>query len=88
MEIKKKSSWRILQKEKSLNCEILVFEHKDNPEAGLQVPGGTIEEDELVIDALIPRNRRRNRNKSRMILVLKGKVNKTNYYPENQKYSL
>ena len=30
------------------NCEILVFEQKDNPDAGLQVPGGTIENDELI----------------------------------------
>ena len=34
------------------NWEILVFEQKDNPDAGLQVPGGTIESDELIIDAL------------------------------------
>ena len=27
------------------NLELLVFEHKDFPEAGLQVPAGTIEED-------------------------------------------
>lgn len=33
-------------------CKLLVFEHKDQPEAGLQVPGGTIEKDEEVIDAL------------------------------------
>ena len=32
--------------------EILVFEQKDNPDAGLQVPGGTIEKDELLLDAL------------------------------------
>lgn len=34
------------------NLELLVFEHKNHPEAGLQVPGGTIEEDEMLIDAL------------------------------------
>lgn len=32
--------------------EILVFEHRDYPEAGIQVPAGTIEENELPIDAL------------------------------------
>ena len=34
------------------NLELLVFEHKNHPEAGLQVPGGSIEEDEMIIDAL------------------------------------
>ncbi|MBO1911128.1 NUDIX domain-containing protein, partial [Microvirga sp. 3-52] len=34
------------------NWEILVFKQKDNPDAGIQVPGGTIESDEFIIDAL------------------------------------
>jgi len=34
------------------HLEILVFTQKDREEAGVQVPGGTIEQDEMVIDAL------------------------------------
>lgn len=63
--------------------EILVFEHKNNLEAGLQVPGGTIEDGELVIDALF-REIEEETGINREDLVLKGKVNKTNYYPENR----
>ncbi len=33
-------------------CELLVFEHAGMPEAGLQVPGGTIEEGETPIRAV------------------------------------
>jgi len=32
--------------------EVLVFRHRDHPEAGVQVPGGTIDEGELPVDAL------------------------------------
>ena len=39
MEFKRKVLAYITKGEEP-NCEILVFEHKDNPEAGLQVPGG------------------------------------------------
>ncbi|MCG3086390.1 NUDIX hydrolase [Sporosarcina cyprini] len=65
------------------DLKLLVFEQKDHPEAGIQVPGGTIEEDELLIDALyreveeetgIPRDR----------LELVGKLHKKNHYPKNQ----
>jgi len=65
------------------NLELLVFEHKHEPEAGLQVPGGTIEDDEMLIDALyreiteetgIPRDE----------LAFLGKVHKYNYYPEDK----
>ena len=34
------------------NKELLVFEHEDAPGAGLQVPGGTVEENELLVDAV------------------------------------
>jgi 8-oxo-dGTP pyrophosphatase MutT (NUDIX family) len=33
--------------------ELLVFRHRDFPEAGLQVPGGTVEEGELPHDAVL-----------------------------------
>jgi 8-oxo-dGTP diphosphatase len=65
------------------NWEILVFEHKDNSAAGLQVPGGTIEDDELVSDALF-REIEEETGINRDELVLKGQVNKTRYYPENK----
>ena len=32
--------------------ELLVFSHKDFPQVGYQVPGGTVEDEELLIDAL------------------------------------
>lgn len=32
--------------------ELLVFRHLDHPEAGVQVPGGTIDEGEAPVDAL------------------------------------
>jgi 8-oxo-dGTP pyrophosphatase MutT (NUDIX family) len=32
--------------------ELLVFEHRDNPEAGTQVPAGTVEAGEEIADAL------------------------------------
>ncbi|WP_019413544.1 NUDIX domain-containing protein [Paenisporosarcina sp. TG20] len=41
-----------ITREKNENMELLVFEHKDYPEAGLQVPGGTVEENERLIDAM------------------------------------
>jgi 8-oxo-dGTP diphosphatase len=63
--------------------QILVFEQKDNPDAGLQVPGGTIEEDELLLDALY-REIEEETGIQRSDLELKGKVNKTNYFPEHK----
>ena len=51
MEIKRKVL-AYITKDDHDERKILVFEHKDHPEAGLQVPGGTIEEDESLIDAL------------------------------------
>ncbi|MBO0601657.1 NUDIX domain-containing protein [Sporosarcina sp. E16_3] len=63
--------------------QILVFEQKDNPDAGLQVPGGTIEKDELLLDALY-REIEEETGIQRSNLELKGKVNKTNYFPEHK----
>ena len=64
------------------DLEILVFEQKDKPNAGWQVPGGTIESDELIIDALY-REIEEETGITRQDLELRGKVNKTNYYPRN-----
>jgi len=63
--------------------EILAFKQKDNPKAGLQVPGGTIESDELIIDALY-REIEEETGIVREDLELKGKITKNNYYPEHK----
>ena len=64
-------------------CEILVFEQKDHPEAGLQVPGGTIENDELLIDALY-REVEEETGIRRDDLELVGKVSKMKYYVDER----
>ncbi|MFC4410050.1 NUDIX domain-containing protein [Chungangia koreensis] len=61
--------------------ELLVFEHKDIPEAGIQVPGGTIEEDELLIDALY-REIEEETGITRNELTLVGKIRKYLFFPE------
>lgn len=81
MEIKRKVLAYITRGQEP-NWEILVFEHKDHPNAGWQVPGGTIESDELIIDALY-REIEEETGIPRKDLELNGKVNKTNYYPED-----
>ncbi len=63
--------------------ELLVFEHRDFPEAGLQVPGGTIERDELLIDALY-REIEEESGIQRDELVLCGKLHKTNFFPKDK----
>lgn len=82
MKLKRKVLAYITKGEKS-DRQILVFEHKGNPEAGLQVPGGTIEKDELLLDALY-REIEEETGIYRDDLILKGKVNKTNHFPENR----
>ena len=64
------------------DLEILVFEHKDHPNAGWQVPGGTIENDELVIDALY-REIKEEAGISRQELELKGEIFQTNYFSKH-----
>lgn len=63
--------------------KLLVFEQKGRPDAGLQVPGGTIEEDELLIDALY-REVEEETGIPRELFQLEGKVSKTKYYPEDK----
>lgn len=82
MEMKRKVLGYITRGEEP-NWELLVFKHKNMPEAGYQVPGGVIEHEELIIDALY-REIEEETGIPRDELVLKGKVNKTNYYPENK----
>lgn len=82
MELKRKVLAYITKGEEA-DREILVFEQKNNPDAGLQVPGGTIEDDEFLIDALY-REIEEETGIPRKDLELQGKVNKTNYFPENR----
>lgn len=65
------------------NRQLLVFDHKVEKEAGLQVPGGTIEDDELIIDALY-REIYEETGIERDELQLVGKLEKTNYFPPNK----
>ncbi|RNF38435.1 NUDIX hydrolase [Planococcus salinus] len=63
--------------------ELLVFEHEGEPEAGLQVPGGTIEEGEMLIDALY-REVQEETGLPREALEFVGKIQKYNYYPDHK----
>lgn len=65
------------------NLELLVFEHKNEPDAGLQVPGGTIEEGEMLIDALY-REITEETGITRDKLSFMGKIHKYNYYPNGK----
>jgi 8-oxo-dGTP diphosphatase len=83
MEIKRKVL-AYITKDDHDERKILVFEQKDHPEAGLQVPGGTIEEDDPLIDALY-REIEEETGIHRDQLQLNGKVNKMNYFPAHRK---
>ncbi|KIL48182.1 NUDIX hydrolase [Jeotgalibacillus soli] len=63
--------------------ELLVFKHRDHPEAGLQVPGGTVEDTELLIDALY-REVEEECGLTREELHLLGKLHKQMYYAEDR----
>jgi 8-oxo-dGTP diphosphatase len=65
------------------DMELLIFEQKDEPEAGVQVPGGTVEEDEPLIDALY-REITEETGITREGLFLLGKVHKYIYYPNGK----
>lgn len=65
------------------NRELLVFEYKGEPEVGLQVPGGTIGEGELLIDALY-REVKEETGLPRNVLEFVGKIHKYNYYPAHK----
>ncbi|KXH86776.1 NUDIX domain-containing protein [Sporosarcina sp. HYO08] len=82
MELKRKVLAYITKGDTSRR-KILVFEQKEHPEAGLQVPGGTIEDDEFLIDALY-REIEEETGLTRDELVLNGKVSKTKFYPKNK----
>ncbi|AXI00052.1 NUDIX domain-containing protein [Sporosarcina sp. PTS2304] len=63
--------------------KLLVYEQKDQPEAGLQVPGGTIERNELLLDALY-REIEEESGILRDELVLEGKVKSSKFFPEDK----
>ncbi|WP_404408268.1 NUDIX domain-containing protein [Jeotgalibacillus malaysiensis] len=63
--------------------ELLVFSQKDHPQAGLQVPGGGVEDDELLIDALY-REIEEETGLKRDELQLQGKLHKQMYYSEDR----
>lgn len=65
------------------NRELLVFEYKNEPEVGVQVPGGSIAEGEMLIDALY-REVQEETGLPREVLEFAGKIHKYNYYPENR----
>lgn len=63
--------------------ELLVFAYKGEPEMGLQVPGGSIAEGELLIDALY-REVHEETGLPRDVLEFVGKIHKYNYYPQHR----
>lgn len=65
------------------DSQILVFKHKDFADAGIQVPGGTIENEELLIDALY-REIEEETGIERENLKLIGKVSKMKYYVDER----
>lgn len=65
------------------NWELLVFRQDQDDEHEFRVPGGTIEKDELIIDALY-RKIAEETGLTRDHLEFLGKVNKTNFYPEDR----
>lgn len=65
------------------NWELLVFRQEEDAETDFRVPGGTIDKDELIIDALY-RKIKEETGLSREQLEFQGKVNKTNFFPEDR----
>ena len=65
------------------DLELLVFTHRDHPEAGLQVPGGTVEEGEQLIDAMY-REILEETGISSEDLSLAENIHTYNYYPVQQ----
>ncbi|MDG5473617.1 NUDIX domain-containing protein [Jeotgalibacillus sp. ET6] len=72
-----------ITREQGGHKELLVFTHRDYPEAGLQVPGGTVEDTELLIDALY-REVEEETGLKRDDLQLQGKLHKYMYYAEDR----
>ncbi|TFE01326.1 MULTISPECIES: NUDIX domain-containing protein [Jeotgalibacillus] len=71
-----------ITRERNGQTELLVFSQQD-PSAGLQVPGGGVEDDELLIDALY-REVEEESGLKRDELQLQGKLHKQMYYSEDR----
>ncbi|WP_028400028.1 NUDIX hydrolase [Ectobacillus panaciterrae] len=52
-ELYKKKVYAYVTREKEENIQLLVHTHRDVPEAGVQVPGGTVENGESLEEALL-----------------------------------
>lgn len=63
--------------------QLLVYTMKDNPESGMQVPGGTIDRGELLMDALY-REIEEETGIQKDDLVLIGKLAKNTYFPRHR----
>lgn len=63
--------------------KLLVYENANDSETGYQVPGGTIERNELLLDALY-REIEEESGIVRDDLVLEGKVKSSKFFPEDK----
>ena len=63
--------------------QLLVYTMKDHPESGVQVPGGTIDRGELLMDALY-REIEEETGIQKDDLVLIGKLAKNTYFPRHR----
>lgn len=77
---KKRKVLAYITKGQRPSLEILVFKHRDHPEAGLQVPGGTVEECELLVDAMY-REIEEEAGILRKDLAMVENIHTYNYYP-------
>jgi len=80
---KKRKVLAYITKGQGPSLEILVFKHRDYPKAGLQVPGGTVEEGELLVDAMY-REIAEETGIVRKDLTMVGNIHTYNYYPINR----
>lgn len=78
--IKKRKVLAYITKGQEPNLELLVFRHRDHPEAGLQVPGGTVEDGEQLVDAMY-REIKEETGIDQGNLQLIGNIHTYNYYP-------
>ena len=81
--ITKRKVLAYITKGKESNLELLVFNHRDHPDAGLQVPGGTVEEGEQLVDAVF-REIKEETGIEKGNLQLIGNIHTSNYYPEDR----
>jgi len=78
--ITKRKVLAYITKGQESNLELLVFKHRDHPEAGLQVPGGTVEVGEQLVDAMF-REIKEETGIEQGNLQLIGNIHTSNYSP-------